>query len=257
MKGAIIGDIIGSAYEWDRVKHKNFELFTSSTDFTDDSVLTIAVADAIINNRPYKDAIHQYANSYPGRGYGGRFAHWITEDDPQPYNSYGNGSAMRVSPVGFAFDTEEEVLKQAALSAEPSHNHPEGIKGAQATAISIFLARNGVGKEDIRERIAHQFSYDMNRTLDEIRPSYRFDETCQCTVPEAIIAFLESTDYLDAIRNAVSLGGDSDTLACITGGIAEAYYKEIPEDIETSALEKLDPKLGEIVEKFYRLFFNK
>lgn len=256
MKGSIIGDIIGSAYEWDRVKHKDFELFTPKTDYTDDSVLTIAVADAIINKRPYKETIHQYARAYPGRGYGGRFAFWIRQDDPKPYNSFGNGSAMRVSPVGFAFDTEEEVLKQAALSAEPSHNHPEGIKGAQATALSIFLARTGSTKQEIKERVSDEFSYNMDRNLAEIRPSYQFNETCQLTVPEAIIAFLESTDYEDAIRNAISLGGDSDTLACITGGIAEAYYKKIPEELEPKALAMLDSKLTEITDSFYQIYIK-
>ena len=251
MKRAIIGDIIGSAYEWNRVKTKNFDLFSPATEFTDDSVLTIAVANAILNDDSYRDSIHKFARAYPGRGYGGRFFNWIAEEDPQPYNSFGNGSAMRVSAIGFAFDTEQEVLEQAALSASPSHNHPEGIKGAQATALCIFMARTGVSKEAIRKRVQVDFGYDLARTLDEIRPSYVFDETCQKTVPEAIIAFLESTDFEDAIRNAVSLGGDSDTLACITGGIAEAYYGAIPTEIEQKAMSYLDDRLMVVVDEFY------
>ncbi|MFO7934632.1 MAG: ADP-ribosylglycohydrolase family protein [Bacteroidales bacterium] len=250
MKGAILGDIMGSTYESNPVKRKNIDLFPPGTTFTDDTVLTIAVADAIMNNIPYREALHRYARAFPGRGYGGRFLSWIEEDDPVPYNSFGNGSAMRVSAVGWAFGSEEEVLHQAALSAEPSHNHPEGIRGARATALSVYLARNGTGPDGIRETIEQKFGYDLSRTLDEIRPAYSFDVTCQGTVPEAIIAFLESGSYEDAVRNAISLGGDSDTLACITGGIAEAYYMEIPEEIERKGLSYLDRELFEVVERF-------
>jgi ADP-ribosylglycohydrolase len=250
MKGAILGDIIGSTYETAPVKRKDIDLFPRRTTFTDDTVLTIAAADAILKGLPYREVLHRYARAYPGRGYGGRFLSWIEEDNPAPYNSFGNGSAMRVSAVGWAFTSEKEVLRQAALSAEPSHNHPEGIKGAQATALSVYLARNGSGRNGIRETIEKKFGYDLSRTLDEIRPGYGFDVTCQGTVPEAIIAFLESDSYEDAVRNAISLGGDSDTLACITGGIAESYYGEIPEDIERKGLSYLDRELLEVVKRF-------
>lgn len=179
---------------------------------------------------------------------------WIFEPDVQPYNSWGNGSAMRVSPVGFAFDDEETVLREARRSAEVSHNHPEGIKGAQATALAVFLARRGESKETIRQEISQRFGYDLNRTLEQIRPSYQFDESCQGTVPEAIIAFLESKDYVDAVRKAVSLGGDSDTLACITGGIAYAYYKELPAEIVERVRAILTPELLEVVDRFYERF---
>jgi len=254
MKGAITGDIIGSTYEGNPVKHKQFTLFPPGTTFTDDTVLSVAVADAILNGRSYKETLHFYARAYPGRGYGGNFLRWIREKDPEPYHSYGNGSAMRVSAVGFAFNSEAEVLAQAAFSAEPSHNHPEGIKGAQATALGIFMARSGLRRSEIRERIKDRFGYNLDRTLNEIRPSYTFKVSCQESVPEAIIAFLESSDYEDAIRNAISLGGDSDTLACIAGGIAEAYYRGIPEDIERRALGYLDAELLSVVERFYEKY---
>lgn len=179
---------------------------------------------------------------------------WIEQDNPQPYNSFGNGSAMRVSAVGFAFNSEQEVLRHAVFTAEPSHNHPEGIKGAQATALSVYLARMGYCRGEIKERIMELFNYDLNRSLEEIRPLYGFDETCQGTVPEAIISFLESTSYEDAIRNAISLGGDSDTLACITGGIAEAYYRGVPLELEQKAMEYLDTDLLHVVELFYNKF---
>jgi len=256
MKGAITGDIIGSTYEWNRIKHKEFDLFPKGTDFTDDTVLTIALADAILNNLSYKESIHAYARSFPERGYGGMFLSWIGEDDPQPYNSFGNGSAMRVSAVGFAFNTEQEVLHHAAESARPSHNHPEGIKGAQAVALSIFLARMGACRYEIKKIITDKFEYDLSGKLDEIRPGYDFNETCQGTVPAAITAFLESICYEDAIRNAISLGGDSDTLACIAGGIAEAYYRGVPEEIEKKALSYLDSRLMKVVEMFYERFVN-
>ena len=178
------------------------------------------------------------------------FRNWLESADSKPYNSYGNGSAMRVSPVAYAFDTIDDVLREAERSASPTHNHPEGIKGAQAIASAIFLARTGKEKKEIREYIEGRFEYDLGRTLDEIRPQYRFDETCQGSVPEAIIAFLESTDYEDAIRKAVSLGGDADTLACMAGGIAEAYYKKIPSNIVRRGKNILDKELLAIVDEF-------
>lgn len=228
MLGAVAGDVIGSVYERRPIKTLDFPLFHAHSRFTDDSVLTIAIADAILQGMEYAEALKTYGRKYPNAGYGGAFYKWIFAVESQPYNSWGNGSAMRVSPVGFAFATVEEVLHEAERTAIVSHNHPEGIKGAQATALAIFMARKGLDKETIRTEIKRRFRYDLERTVDDIRPSYRFDVSCQGTVPEAIIAFLDSHDYEDAIRKAISLGGDSDTLACITGAIAQAYYKEIP-----------------------------
>ncbi len=226
--GAVIGDIVGSVYEWDRIKTKTFPLFGSKSDFTDDTVMTMAVADAILNKKPYAEALQDWGRRYPGRGYGGMFARWLASGHPEPYGSFGNGSAMRVSAVGCLFDSYDAVLAAAKKSADVSHNHREGIKGAQATAIAILMGRQGESKEAMRIEIARRFHYDLDHRLDDIRPSYAFDETCQKTVPEALVAFLESTDYEDAVRNAVSLGGDSDTLACITGGIAAALLQRDP-----------------------------
>ena len=250
MIGAIAGDIIGSVYEHHQIKTKDFPLFHPQCRFTDDTVLTVAIAEAILSGRPYLESVREIGRRYPGAGYGGAFIQWLHSDDPRPYQSWGNGSAMRVSPVGFAFTSEDEVLRQAKMTAEISHNHPEGIKGAQATALTVFLARTGIGKEQIRSRIAKEFGYNMNRTVDDIRPAYSFDVSCQRTVPEAIIAFLDSDSYEDAIRNAISLGGDSDTLACITGGIAEAFYCGIPEDIQEKVQECLTSDLWQVTETF-------
>lgn len=250
MIGAIAGDIIGSIYEGRPIKTKEFPLFDRRCRFTDDTVLTIAVADAILRECPYRESLHGMGRRYPRAGYGGTFIRWLASDDPQPYNSWGNGAAMRVSPVGFAFSTEEEILRQAKMTAEVSHNHPEGIKGAQATALAVFLARSGMEKELIRARIAEQFDYDLDRTVDDIRPSYSFDVSCQGSVPEAIIAFLESCSYEDAVRNAISLGGDSDTLACITGGIADAFYGDVPEPVQREVRARLTPDLLALVDEF-------
>jgi ADP-ribosylglycohydrolase len=251
MLGAIVGDIVGSIYEFNNHRSKDFPLFGEDCKFTDDTVLTIAVADCLMNNGNYTEYIKNYARKYTGRGYGGRFRQWISSESMEPYNSWGNGSAMRVSAVGFAYNDLEAVMNEAKRSAEVTHNHPEGIKGAQATAVAIFMARKGQSKEQIKAAIAQSFDYDLNRTVDQIRPTYIFNESCQGTVPEAIIAFLESTDFEDAIRNAISLGGDSDTLACITGGIAEAFYGGVPTDIAKKALSYLDFNMREVVEKFY------
>jgi ADP-ribosylglycohydrolase len=229
--GAIAGDIIGSAYEFHNTKSLDFKLFTKRTYFTDDSVLTIATMDVLLNKKDYAKTYQEYGRKYTHRGYGGNFRKWICADNPKPYNSYGNGSAMRASPIGWYCDSIDEVLSEAKKSAEVSHNHPEGIKGAQATALAVYLARMGKGKNEIKQAIVDKFGYDLDRKLDDIRPDYEFDVSCQGSVPEAIIAFLESTDYENAVRLAVSLGGDSDTIACITGGIAEAYYKIIPDKI--------------------------
>ncbi len=253
MLGAIIGDVIGSRFEWDNVKSKQFDLFNPRCRFTDDSVLTIAVADAILNSKSYQDAILEYGKRYPGVGYGGRFKEWLRMDDPQPYNSWGNGSAMRVSPVGWAFNTEAEVMNAARLSAIVTHNHPEGVKGAQAVAMCIFLARNGKSKQEIKEYVELVFEYNLNERLDDIRFVYKFDVSCQGSVPESIIAFLESTDFEDAIRNAISIGGDSDTIACIAGAIAEAFYKDIPENIILETKKRLPSNFINILDKFARV----
>ncbi len=254
MIGAIAGDIIGSVYEHHQIKTKDFPLFDPQCRFTDDTVLTVAIADAILSGRPYVESVREFGRRYPGAGYGIAFIQWLHSDVPRPYNSWGNGSAMRVSPVGFAFSSEDEVLRHSAMTAEISHNHPEGIKGARATALAVFLARTGTGKEQIRSRIAEDFGYDMNRTVDYIRPTYSFDVSCQGTVPEAIIAFLDSDSYEDAVRNAISLGGDSDTLACITGGIAEAFYGDIPKRVQKKVQECLTPDLWQVTVRFCRKY---
>ena len=256
MIGAIAGDIIGSVYERSPIKHKDFPLLHPLCRFTDDSVLTIAIADAILKNQSYEESVRTLGLRYPRAGYGGSFMQWLIAEQPQPYNSWGNGSAMRVSPVGFAFNCEDDVLREAAGTANISHNHPEGIKGAQATALAVFLARNGNSKEMIRRKIQQQFGYDLQRTVDKIRPEYSFDVSCQGSVPEAIIAFLDSSSYEDAIRNAISLGGDSDTIACITGGIAEAFYNEIPEPVLTEVKRILTPELWKVTEEFHKKYIG-
>jgi len=224
MLGAIAGDIIGSRFEFANIKSKDFDLFSDYSRFTDDSVLSIAVADAILQGGSYQQSMYRYGNNYPGRGYGDRFFEWLKAEYPTPYGSYGNGSAMRVSAVGFAFDSLDQILVEAKKTAEITHDHPEGIKGAQAIAVAIFLARTIGNKEEIKNCVTDLFGYDLERTVDAIRENYEFDETCQGTVPEAIISFLGSTSFEDAIRNSISIGGDSDTIACITGSMAEAFY---------------------------------
>jgi len=256
MLGAIIGDIIGSTYEFNNAKDYNFDPFPPGSDFTDDTVLTIAVADAIINKRPYGETIREYAIRWPNRGYGGMFRRWYHMDDPQPYNSYGNGSAMRVSPVGWAFETLDKTTDEARRSAECTHNHPEGIKGAESVAAAMFLARNGASKEEIKDLVKSRFQYDLSRSLADIRPSYRFNETCQETVPEALTCFLESESYEDAIRKAIWLGGDSDTMACITGGIAEAFYGMVFEPWKEKCLELIPEEFAALVKRFDELYLN-
>jgi ADP-ribosylglycohydrolase len=248
--GSIAGDIIGSVYEQHPIKTMEFPLFQSSSRFTDDTVLTVAIASAIMEKVDYAASLRAFGRRYPNAGYGGAFFNWLFDPASRPYNSWGNGAAMRVSPVGFAFSTSEEVLREAKKTAEVSHNHPEGIKGAQATALAVFLARTGAAKEQIKSEITRQFGYDLSRPLDEIRPLYSFDISCQGTVPEAITAFLESKDYEDAVRKAVSLGGDSDTLACITGGIAHAFYKEIPQEIIVEVEGRLPEEFLSIIDRF-------
>lgn len=252
--GAIAGDECGSAYEFNNHRSMQVNLFHPESTFTDDTVLTVAVADALLHGKELARTIWEYGRKYPNRGYGNRFSRWLLDDALQPYNSFGNGSAMRVSPVGFAFDDPDKALKMAKATAEVTHNHPEGIKGAQATAIAICLARTGSSKEDISLHIVKKFGYNLSFTTDEIRETNKFNETCQITVPQAIVSFLESTDYEDAIRRAISIGGDSDTMACITGGIAIAFYKEMPETIKTFVFEKLPTEFKEIIENFDEKF---
>ena len=250
MLGAIAGDIIGSVYEGSPINTKDFPLYSPRSTFTDDTVLTVAVAEAILERKSYQKSILKWVRKYPSAGYGGTFIQWLHTDDPRPYNSWGNGSAMRVSPVGWAFDTRDEVLTEAKKTAEITHNHPEGIKGSQATALAVFLARTGSTRDEIRDDIAATFGYDLDRTVEAIRPEYHFDVSCQRTVPEAIISFLDSNSWEDAVRNAVSLGGDSDTLAAIAGGIAEAFYGGVPVDVREKLLTLLPPEMQRVVERF-------
>ena len=252
MLGAIIGDIVGSVYEWNNIKTKSFPLFSGKCSFTDDTVMTVAVADALLNGGTpddFIDSMKKIGRLYPNSGYGGHFFSWLFSDDREPYNSWGNGSAMRVSPCGWFAESLDKAETLAGISASVTHNHPEGIKGAQSTAAAIYLARTENSKNDIKSYIESKYGYDLNRTLDEIRPHYRFNESCQGTVPEAIIAFLESMDFEDAVRNAISLGGDSDTLAAITGSIAEAAYG-IPEAITDAAINYFDADLLDVYNRW-------
>lgn len=250
MIGAIIGDVIGSVYEFNNHRSKEFPLFQASSDFTDDSVLTFATAKVLLDGGDYAATYQQFARAYPHRGYGERFSRWIKLDDPKPYNSFGNGSAMRIAPIGFAFADAETTLEEAKRSAEVTHNHPEGIKGAQAVALAIWMARKGEGKAAIRHAIEKQFGYDLIRDCDFIRQVNKFDETCQGSVPEAITCFLESVDFEDCIRLSISIGGDSDTIACIAGGIAQAYYRDIPNWIITETKARLPQEFLEILDRF-------
>ena len=259
MYGAILGDIIGSPYEFNQGnKSKYFPLFISRSYFTDDTVMTLAVAAAFMGSMNMKEekkrerliaSMQKWGQRYPYAGYGGKFERWLREKDPQPYNSAGNGSAMRVSAVAWLFNDLAAVRSAARLSAEVTHNHPEGIKGAEATAAAIYMARKGHSKAEIREYIVKEFAYDLNRTCDEIRPTYRHIETCMETVPEAITAFLEGEDFEDVIRTAVSLGGDCDTLTAIAGSIAEAFYG-VPDDLKAECRKRLTPELRKILAKF-------
>jgi ADP-ribosylglycohydrolase len=248
MLGAIAGDMIGSPYEAAPIKAEDFDLRVSR--FTDDTVLTIAVAHSILYEEDCAACFKRYARAYERLPYGGSFRRWVESRDMRPYGSFGNGSAMRVSPVGFACDSIAAVLTQAQATAVVTHNHPEGVKGAQATALAVFLARSGAGKEDIRRDISGRFGYDLDRSVAEIRPDYRFDVSCQGSVPESIIAFLDSVSFEDAVRKAVSLGGDADTMACIAGGIAQAFYKKIPGRIVSGVRAGLPRELLEILDRF-------
>ena len=260
MYGAILGDIIGSPYEFDRGnKSKDFPLFSRNSKFTDDSVMTLAVADAFLSLPPQvpDEDIHRflvrsmqtYGQAFPHAGYGGMFRRWLKDPNPQPYGSYGNGSAMRVSSVGWLFDDLETVRHMARLSAEVTHNHPEGIKGAEATASAIYLARTGRTKAEIKAYIEANFNYDLSRSCDEIRPTYHHVESCQETVPEAITAFLEGGSFEDVIRTAVSLGGDCDTLTCIAGSMAEGFYG-VPEELKQQCRERLPEDLRKVLRRF-------
>lgn len=262
MYGAILGDIIGSPYEFSnhRQKDKNFPLFIKDSTFTDDTVLTCAIAEMVLRcgKQPNGEQIEQmsvklmqlYGNRYPDKSYGLNFKKWLNTTNPQPYNSLGNGSAMRVAPIGWAYDNIELTRFVARHSAWVTHNHKEGIKGAEAVACAIYLARTNHTKTQIKTYIEQEFPYDFNRTLDSIRPQYHMDETCPGSVPESILAFLESTNTEDAIRNAISLGGDTDTMAAIAGSIAEAYYQDISNEMKQICLSYLPNDLREIVQLF-------
>ena len=257
MLGAIAGDIIGSVYEHHNVKTEIFELFWSSLSrFTDDTALTCAVADSILSGVPYTEKLIEYHNLYPGRGYGGSFRDWAKQGGGPAYNSYGNGSAMRVSPVAYISEDLETVLVEAKKSAESTHNHPEGIKGAQAAASAAFMARTGKSKSQIKEYIEKQFEYNLDFDLDDLRKNYTFDVTCQGSVPQAIYCFLISSSFEDAIRKAISIGGDSDTIACITGSIAEPYYGGVPENIKTEVIKRLDDRLRMVVDEFAKKYIS-
>lgn len=258
MIGAILGDMIGAPYEFDiGSKTKDFPLFSEESRFTDDTVMTVAVAEALMDTLGKPDealsaltaSMQTWGRKYPYAGYGGMFSRWLRQERPEPYGSFGNGSAMRVSSAGWLYDSLEKTRHIAALTAAVTHNHPEGIKGAEATASAIFLARNGSGKADIRAYITGEFGYDLSRTCDEIRPGYSHNETCQRTVPEAITAFLEGTDFEDVIRTAVSLGGDCDTLTCIAGGIAEAFYG-VPETMILECRNRLPKDMIAVLDRF-------
>lgn len=260
MYGAILGDIIGSPYEFDRGrKTKDFPLFSGHSGFTDDTVMTLAVADALLDVQPDANdadirwqlirSMQCFGREFPYAGYGGMFRRWLRSRDPQPYGSFGNGSAMRVSSVAWLYSDLDTVRRMARLSAEVTHNHPEGIKGAEATASAIFLARTGSTKAEIKAYIEENFHYGLSRTCDEIRPGYRHVESCQETVPEAITAFLEGNGFEDVIRTAVSLGGDCDTLTCIAGSMAEGFYG-VPEELKQECRKRLSESLLQVLQRF-------
>jgi ADP-ribosylglycohydrolase len=256
--GAIAGDVIGSVFERAMTRRTDFPLFGRRSRFTDDTVLTVATAQALLEGRDYREAYRDWGDRYPAAGYGPRFRAWLRHPDPPPLGSLGNGSAMRVSPVGFARSTAEEVLREAERSALPTHHHPEGIRGAQAVALAVFLARSGASKEEIRAEIAGRFGYDLDRTIAGIRPTYRtalrFDMTAEGSVPEAILAFLDGEGVEEAVRLAISLGGDSDTQAAIAGGIAEAFDGGVPAEIVAEVRRRLPEDILEVMDAFARAF---
>ncbi len=255
--GAIAGDVIGSAYEFNPTRDHDFELFTPKSTFTDDTVLTMANALWLLEDEQHTperlvNIMLDMCRKYPDRGYGGRFARWIYDSNPQPYDSFGNGSAMRVSPIGYYANSLDEALALAKVSAEVTHNHPEGIKGAQATASAIFLARQGKTKQEIRDYVEKTFGYDLSRTLEEIRPTFTFDETCQHTVPEAITCFMEGKDYEDVVRLSVALAGDADTIAAIAGSISSAI-DEVPNEISQPVIALLSEEFCTTLLRFNEL----
>jgi len=254
MIGVIAGDIIGSPHEYIATKTTEFPLFGDRCRFTDDTVLTIATAYAILHRVPYAKAYRDFGRRYPDSDYGGSFFNWLMADDPRPYRSWGNGSAMRVAPIGFAYDTEGSVLREAERSAAVTHDHPEGIKGAQATALAVLRARTGASKDEIREEISERFGYDLSRSVAQIRPDYVYHVSCQGSVPESIIAFLDSDSLESAIRLAISLGGDADTMASIAGGIAHAFYRTVPKTIERGVRDRLPEDFLEILDDFERRY---
>lgn len=245
MLGAIIGDIVGSRFEFHNHRDEEFEMFDKSCFFTDDTVLTFATFYALKSSIPFYEAYKKFFRLYPNKGFGGRFRFWASSNDLNPYYSFGNGSAMRISPIGFLFNDLSEVLKNAELSASSTHNHPEGIKGALATAHAVFLSRNHIPKVEIQKEIEDNYGYNLNFNLEELRRSYKFNETCQETVPQAIFTFLISSSFEDSIRKGISIGGDSDTIGAINGAIAEAYYG-IPEEFRSKAIQYLDDFLTEL-----------
>ncbi len=254
MLGAIAGDVIGSVHEGAGTKRTDFPLWDPGSRFTDDTVLTVAVAEHLLDGTDLVEAFHAYVRLYPHAGYGGSFLLWARDRRTEPYGSWGNGSAMRVSPVGFAAASEEEAWTKAAETAAVTHDHPEGVRGAQAVALAIFLARHGASKNEIRAAIERDVGYDLSATVDEIRPGYGFDVSCQGSVPPSITAFLEADDVEDAVRKAISLGGDADTMACIAGGIAQAYFGGVPAEIRSGTLARLDDHLRQIVNSFEARF---
>jgi len=250
VRGALTGDIVGSIYEWNNIKTTEFPLFQGHCHFTDDSVLTVALAESILTGERYERVMKRYFNRYPEAGYGGSFRRWARSESSGPYGCWGNGAAMRVSPAGWAFDSLEQVLKKAEEYSFLTHDHPEGIKGAQAVAAAVYLGRTGSSKQEIRRYLAESFAYELTRSCDQIRPEYSFDVSCQGTVPQALTAFLESTDFESAIRLAISLGGDSDTLACITGAVAQAFYGGVPKLIARRTMDFLDEPLRRVTLEF-------
>jgi ADP-ribosylglycohydrolase len=258
MLGAITGDIIGSVYEFDSSKPEyNFPLFSNESKFTDDTVLTVALADSILSGVDYKTIMREYYFFYPDCSYGNRFHVWANNKNPQQYDSWGNGSAMRVSPIGWAYNDLETVLQKAKESAEVTHNHPEGIKGAEATAASIYLARTKKSKNEIKKFVEKTFNYDLDLDVEELRKNYHFDVSCQGTVPQAIYTFLISESFEDSIRKAIYIGGDSDTLAAINGSIAEAFYGGVPEEIKSEVYKRMDNRITIITNDFREKFISK
>jgi len=250
MIGAIAGDILGSTFEFNRVKTTDIPLIPADSRFTDDTVLTVATAFSLLTDGDYAANYRLFGRLYPMAGYGGQFKEWLADAEMGPYNSWGNGSAMRVSPVGWAFETEAEVLAAAEISAAVTHNHPEGIKGAQAVALAVFMARQDEEKSVIKAAITERFGYDLERKTDEIRPCYAFDVSCQGSVPESLICFLEGGNWLETVRLAISLGGDADTMACIAGAVAEAYYGSVPAEVAQVVRGMLPEHLDQVVADF-------